>query len=284
MTRLRRRWCNSKLTGMSKSGSDSITYNRDAGADFSAPSVVVAPHDGAGNIRIATWVGIFIAAALPLVSPFLPLIGPPADSGVHITKVAGLTVQFAVDSAALGHFVANVEHGIVFKWVCSLALVLLVVLWERKPLASIGLRRVSWRDLVVVIGGYLVVFGIGHLLDLVLPKHVPSDVQLATMLFPFPLRAAMVLTAAVTEEIESRGYLIERLETITGSTSLAAILAYLVFLLEHAASWDIAHALRITLWTTALIVLYLWRRSLPACISLHFLADATALLAVPKIR
>ena len=71
----------------------------------------------------------------------------------------------------------------------------------------------------------------------------------------------MVLTASVTEEIESRGYLIERLETITGSTSLAAILAYIVFLLEHAASWNIAYALRISLSTMALIGVYLWRRS-----------------------
>jgi uncharacterized protein len=95
---------------------------------------------------------------------------------------------------------------------------------------------------------------------------------------------AMVLTASVTEEIESRGYLIERLETVTGNTSVAATLAFAVFLLEHAASWDIAHALRITLSTSALLGLYLWRRSLPACISLHFLLDATALLGIPKIR
>ena len=166
----------------------------------------------------------------------------------------------------------------------SLALLLLVILWERKPLASIGLRKVSWRDLAVVVGAYLLVFAIGHTLDLVLPKHLSSNFELAVMLFPFPLRVAMVVTAAVTEEIESRGYLIDRLEAITGSTSVAAILAYIVFFLEHFASWDLAHALRTALWTTALILLYVGRRSLPACISLHFLADATALLATSHIR
>jgi len=113
----------------------------------------------------------------------------------------------------------------------------------------------------------------------VVPKHLPSNVQLATMLFPFPLRVGMVLTAAVTEEIDSRGYLIERLQAITGSASLAAVLAYFIFLLEHVASWDLAHALRTSLWMTPLILLYLWRRNLLACMSLHFLVDATAFLA-----
>jgi len=252
-----------------------MTANRGALTSSSA----VALHDRAGDISSATWVGLFIAAVLPCVSPFLPLIGPPADPGAHITHVAGLTAQFAVDSTALNHFAANVERGLILKWVRSVALLLLVVLWERKPLASIGLRKVSWRDLVVVVGAYLLVLGIAHALDLVVPKHLPSNVQLATMLFSFPLRVGMVVTAAVTEEIDSRGYLIERLQAITGSASLAAVLAYFVFLLEHVASWDLAHALRTTLWITPLILLYLWRRNLPACMSLHFLVDATAFLA-----
>jgi membrane protease YdiL (CAAX protease family) len=169
------------------------------------------------------------------------------------------------------------------KWGRTLAIIVLVVLWERKPLASIGLREGSWWDILVVIGGYVVVYSIGHFLDFVLPKRVPSDVQLATMLFPFPLRAAMVLTAAVTEEIESRGFLIERLEALFGSRSLAAALAFAIFLLQHAQSWGIAYAARTALWTAALVAVYLWRRNLLACISLHFLIDATALLRASKI-
>lgn len=267
------------------SQSDSTTVSREPGGDsLGAPLVSSDPHKPAKRISSATWVGLFVAIALPLVAPFLPSVGPPADSGVHITSVSGLTTQFTVDSAALGHFVANVERDIAFKWVRSIALVFLVVLWERKPIASIGLKRASWRDGLVVIGGYVAVFAVSYLLDLVLPKRVSSEVQLATMLFPYPLRVAMVLTAAVTEEIESRGYLIERLEAITGSTSFAGAIAFVVFLLQHAASWGIARAVRTALWTTALVAVYLWRRNLPACISIHLLADGTALLATPKIR
>ena len=267
------------------SQSDSRTISRETENDsLGAPLISSARRQAAKRISSATWVGLFIATALPLLAPFLPFVGPPADPGVHTVQVSGLTARFTVDSAVLGHFVANVERDIAFKWARSLGLILLIVRWERKTLASIGLKRVSWRDISVVIGGYLVVFLIGHLLDLFLPKRVPSDVQLATMLFPFPLRVAMVLTAAVTEEIESRGFLIERLEAITGSTSASAVLAFLVFLLQHATSWGIAHAVRTALWTTVLIGAYLWRRNLFACISLHLLADVTALLAIPKIR
>lgn len=265
--------------------SDSRTVRRETESDsLGAPLISSAPHEAAKRISSATWVGLLIATALPLVAPFLPFVGPPSDPGVHTVQVSGLTARFTVDPAALGHFVTNVERDIIFKWVRSIGLILLVVLWERKPLSSIGLKRVSWQDIFVVIGAYFLVFLIGHFLDIVLPKRLPSDVQLATMLFPFPLRAAMVLTAAVTEEIESRGFLIERLEAITGSTSISAGVAFFVFLLQHATSWGIAHAVRTALWTTVLIGVYLWRRNLLACISLHLLADGTALLAIPKIR
>jgi membrane protease YdiL (CAAX protease family) len=266
------------------SQSDSRTVRRETETgSLGAPLILSAPDEAVKRISSATWVGLLIATALPLVAPFLPFVGPPSDPGVHTVQVSGLTARFTVDPAALGHFVTNVERDIIFKWVRSIALILLVVLWERKPLSSIGLKRVSWQDIFVVIGAYFLVFLIGHFLDIVLPKRLPSDVQLATMLFPFPLRAAMVLTAAVTEEIESRGFLIERLETITGSPWVAAALAYLIFLLQHATSWGVARAARIALWTTGLVTVYLWRRNLFACISLHFLADATALLRASKI-
>jgi membrane protease YdiL (CAAX protease family) len=265
------------------SQSDSRTVRRETETGSLRAPLISSAHEAAKRISSATWVGLFIATALPLVAPFLPFVGPPADPGVHTVQVSGLIARFTVDSGAFSHFVANVERDIVFKWARSVGLILLVVFWERKPLSSIGLKGVSWRDVSVVMGGYLVVFLIGHLLDLVLPKRVPSDVQLATMLFPFPLRVAMVLTAGVTEEIESRGFLIERLEAITGSTWISAFVAFFVFLLQHATSWGIAHAVRTALWTTVLIGVYLWRRNLLACISLHFLADATALLRASKI-
>jgi membrane protease YdiL (CAAX protease family) len=251
---------------------------------FRTSTAAIAFRDRVANISRATWVGLFVAVVLPCLSPFLPLVGPPMDPGVHITNSVGLTAHLAVDTVVFSHFIANVERGIIFKWFRSLALLLLVVLWERKPLASIGLRKVSWRDLAVVMGAYLLVFAIGHTLDVVLPKHLPGNFELAAMFFPFRLRVAMAVTAAITEEIESRGYLIERLEAITGSTSVAAILGYIVFFIEHFVSWDLAHALRTTLWTAALIMLYVARRSVPACMLLHFLADATALLTTSHIR
>ena len=141
----------------------------------------------------------------------------------------------------------------------------------------------SRSDALAVLGGFLLVIVTDRLLGLFLPRTVPNNVQLALMLLSFPLRAGMALTAAVTEEIESRGYLLERLESITGSGFFAALVAFLLFVLGHANSWDIAHAFRIVPWTAVLIALYMWRRNLAACILLHFLADARPLLAMTRI-
>lgn len=235
------------------------------------------------TIRTATCVGLFIAIVLPLVAPLLPLIGRPTDPEVHTTEVSGLTAHFTVDPDAFAGFVASIKHDLVFKWIRSIALILVVILWEREPLSSIGLRKMWWSDGLAVLGGFLLVFVTALLVDWFLPRTVPNNAQLALMLLSFPLRAGMALTAAVTEEIESRGYLLERLESITESGSLAALVALLLVVLGHANSWDIAHALRIVPWTAVLIALYMWRRNLAACVLLHFLADARALLALTRL-
>jgi uncharacterized protein len=235
------------------------------------------------TIRTATCVGLFIAIVLPLAAPLLPLIGPPTDPGVHPTDVSGFAVHFTVDPDAFAGFVTSIKHDLVFKWIRAIALILLVILWEREPLSSIGLRKMSWSDALSVLGGFLLVFVTARLIDWFLPRTVPNNVQLALMLLGFPLRAGMALTAAVTEEVESRGYLLERLESITGSGLFAAVVGFLLFGLEHANSWDIAHAFRIVPWTVVLIALYMWRRNLAACMLLHFLADARPLLAMTRM-
>jgi membrane protease YdiL (CAAX protease family) len=236
-----------------------------------------------GRIRTATYVGLFIAIALPLVAPLLPLIGPPSDPGVHTTEVSGLTAHFTVDPHAFAGFVASIQYDLIFKWSRSIALILLVIFWERESLSSIGLRKMLWSDALAVLAGFLLVFVTDRVIDSFLPRSVPNNVQLALMLLSFPLRAGMAVTAAVTEEIESRGYLLERLESITRSGFLAATLAFLLFVLGHASSWDIIHAFRIVPWTAVLIALYMWRRNLAACVLLHFLADARPLLAMTRI-
>jgi len=198
--------------------------------------------------------------------------------------IAGGQIYFKVNADVFAELVAHVQRDIVFKWTRSIALLLLVVFWERRPLDSIGIRRIASADAVAALGGYLLVFLLSRVLVLVLPRIAPESLQIAITLFPFSLRLAMAVTAAVTEEVESRGYLIERLESVTGSSVVAGGLAFLVFVIEHLNSWDTVHALRITPWAVVLVILYLWRRNLPACIMLHLLVDAVALLVLPRLH
>jgi uncharacterized protein len=91
----------------------------------------------------------------------------------------------------------------------------------------------------------------------------------------------MALIAAVTEEIEGRGYLIERLEMVTGSTTVAALGTFVTFLALHATLFGGAYALGLVPWAVVLIGLYLWRRNLSACILMHLLEDGIALVLGP---
>ena len=223
----------------------------------------------ARRVRAATLVGFVIAVVIPLASPIIPFVGRPSGAVFEVTKPLGLQVPSS-------NVIAHVERNIAFKWIRTIALVALVIFGERRSLKSLGLRRIGWRDAAAAVTAYLVCVYSSRWLAPILPATAPSDLQRAVLLFPASLRAAMALTAAVTEEIESRGFLIERVEMITGSTAFAGCAGFSLALLEHLSSWDLTHVVLVAPWTGAFVVLYLWRRNLFACMLLHALQDLTA--------
>lgn len=91
----------------------------------------------------------------------------------------------------------------------------------------------------------------------------------------------MVLTAAVTEEIRYRGYLIEHLNSFTHRIGLSTLLSYLLFEALHFRFWGIGGMLQIGLGAIILYGLYLWRRNLLACMLMHALNNAVAFLVIP---
>jgi membrane protease YdiL (CAAX protease family) len=97
------------------------------------------------------------------------------------------------------------------------------------------------------------------------------------------LRVIIVLTAGITEEIQYRGYLIERLNALTGRLGLSTAISWILFMLLHIRFWGLGGALQIGIASVVLYALYFWRRNLLACILMHVLNDAVAFLLIPTI-
>jgi len=85
-----------------------------------------------------------------------------------------------------------------------------------------------------------------------------------------------LLANGIAEEVGFRGYAIERIEELTGSTQLGASVPFIVNVLVHAPVWGF-HGMLIKAPILLLFVsLYLWRRNLPACALAHVLIDVRA--------
>lgn len=97
------------------------------------------------------------------------------------------------------------------------------------------------------------------------------------------LAAVLVTVVAVCEEIIFRGYLIDRLATVTRSTAAAVLLSSLIFSLGHGYEGTAGMA---TVGVMGLIfaLVYLWRGNLAAPIVMHFLQDFIGIVMVPLLR
>jgi membrane protease YdiL (CAAX protease family) len=162
-------------------------------------------------------------------------------------------------------------------WGLGALTLLWVLLVERLPLSSIGLRRITWKTvawglaaailmMTTVILSYAVIFPMFGLemntAEVGRITHVPLWLQTATM-----------VRAGVVEEIIFRGYAIERLETLTGSVWAAGIVSAAVFIAVHLGSWGYAQLIVVAFGAATLTVLYSVRRDLPSNMLAHFLTD-----------
>lgn len=210
----------------------------------------------------AAFVGLFIALGMPFVLDLL-LGKRPGD--------------LAIPSRAI-LFVAE-------EWVLALVLLGVVLFWEKQPLASIGIKKVTWRDVLwglvgFIIGALTFVLTAPLVNALGLGTTSVGILELAQM--SIALRIAIVLTAGITEEIMFRGYPIERINSLTkGRLGISALIAYVVFVLLHIPFWGLGGTLQIGVWNLVITILYVKRRNLPACMLMHILNDAYAFILLP---
>lgn len=96
------------------------------------------------------------------------------------------------------------------------------------------------------------------------------------------LAGLLVIVVAVTEEIIFRGYLITRFRNLTNRPGVGLVLAAVVFALGHGYEGSSG---MITVGVMGLVfgLLYLWRGTLVAAMTLHFLQDFTGIVIAPLL-
>jgi uncharacterized protein len=205
----------------------------------------------------------------------------PATAGLVGALGVPLLYMLVVDPVVVAGALGGTGRALVgyaVWWTLAGALLVVTVFAEGRPLASIGVRRLSLRLLGLAAG-------LGLALSLFVPLVTVTvdalgvggsggvaDVAAQTVWW---VLAVGVVTAAVTEEVVVRGYVIERLLERTGRRWLSGGVSLAVFVAIHLPGWSLAHVLGVVVpLGAALTVAYLWTRNLPFVIVAHLVVNA----------
>ena len=193
-----------------------------------------------------------------------------------------LDVPRWVDASATRSFLANS----LASWLLVGVLLVIVVYWVRRRLASIGIRVPSRREVAVGIGAG---FG-GVVLGLVAIGVAVATFQLeqpetlsALSQLSLPVQVTIVATAVITEEVLWRGYPIERLTELTGNIWIGAVVSGVVFLAVHYPAWGLVGAIPQAVFTLVIVGVYVWSRNVVACMCTHGVINVLTILVLPAL-
>ena len=204
-----------------------------------------------------------------------------------ILAVVGLLVTLGFPALPTGTWYdmyVGKQHLVGYEliwWAVVASVLFFVLLAEKRPLGSIGFRPPGVRDILIGLGGGVVILaGLALIYIVIFPALHVSENQAINQVAatPFWWRFITVVRAAVAEEIFFRGYAIERTQELTGSVRIAAIVPCAIFALEHVGYWGWWHLLVAGFAGAVLTALYIWRRNLWVTMLAHFVVDGAAFL------
>jgi len=171
-----------------------------------------------------------------------------------------------------------------FYWIFAGILLFWLTRVEKEKLSAIGLRWAGWRTVPLGIATGIIVTALLVLnaavvipmFGLDMSKIAATHAKLVGQ--PYWFRVELVIRAAVTEEILFRGFLIEHVRRLTGSTLLAVIVSVVFFTYSHLSGWGVVQLIPVCAAGIVFALLYVWKRNLPANMLGHFIADAVGFL------
>lgn len=186
------------------------------------------------------------------------------------------------DRFVVGDSLTNTILRELVWWGLAGALLALVLLGEKRTLASIGIRTPTWKTwvfgvlaAVAMMVSVLLVYGVIFPL---LGLHMNAAAVERITRNPLWLQGLIFARAAVVEELLYRGYAIGRIAEIARSPWAAAIVSLVAFVAAHLSGWGAAQLIVVGVSGLLLTLLYLWRRDLICNIVAHFLVDAGGFL------
>ena len=174
------------------------------------------------------------------------------------------------------------------RWLVRVLLVLtvaIITLWEKEPLASIGLRPLRWSSPAWGLGLAAVTMYVlmPPLTWALRAAGIPGvEAGMAKILvLPVWFRIVAVVTAGIVEDTLYLGYAFTQLTRITGNQWLAGIVAGTVFSLFHLPLRGVGPVLTYFVIVGVAWSFFAWRRDLLANIVAHTIVDGMALVVMP---
>ncbi len=166
---------------------------------------------------------------------------------------------------------------LIWNWIAVAGAAVFIIFIEKRSWNSIGLNRPTIKDIIWAFAFWIIGFLATNFVHSLIPPPESSGLNVMLSL-SIPVLLGIIITTSVTEEVIYRGYLIERLEGLTGNIWISATISLILFVIPHVTffgpMWLIYHS-----YTTFLIYgIYLWRRNLWSCIILHLLSNMLILL------
>lgn len=232
--------------------------------DRSGAWLVTAPAlGGAGMLSRARLLVSLVLGALVVMFVYR---GPPVDRLAGIDLRLGLTGPLAGDP---------------WKWLGAALLVAVVLGVERLGLGSLLLRRPTGRDVEWVGYAFGAFMAWSWLIGMLAPQEDNDGIATIARLGVAGV-LALIVTAAVTEEIVYRGFLAERLGALFGASPWArpagAVLSLAVFVAPHLTFFGPSWLLHQFPGALAVAAIALFRRNLPAAMLLHLLINLPILI------
>lgn len=172
-------------------------------------------------------------------------------------------------------------------WVLLVVIVAIVMLWEKQPLASIGLRPPRWSSLAwgLLLAAVTICIVMPSLTWALKVAGIPGfEAGMAKVLgLPIWFRIVAVVTAGIVEDTLFLGYAFTRLTRITGSPWPAGIVAVAAFSLLHLPNWGVGPMLTYFVAVGLAMGFFAWRRDLLANIVAHTVVDGMALVIIPVL-
>lgn len=167
---------------------------------------------------------------------------------------------------------------ILWNWIAVAALTLYILYVEREKLSSIRLIKPTEKDISWAFYFWGIAMVWFWLSSMLFPQVDTSGGTAIITSLALPVVILLVITAAFTEEFLWRGYVIERLGTLTGKIWVGAAISFVIFLIPHIVVFGPEWILYHSIGSVLIYALYLWRRNLWATILLHFLIDVPILI------